>query len=218
LVHQSGQHRLSVIHSVEVSYTGGPILRLTPAMPPSIADRTSEATRPIRDSHFSDNYVDRFGFAVARGGCFELKARLLADKTPSLQKICLSADLSALIEKIAAEYADVLTEEDAGLLGALPGLRNKLFHLELSRVTGRIKPLTDSLREAGVVKVNLETGESVNVASTRTAEGRIFGWLVESTESGALTIAADKFLDGVIVLERLMVESDRRMSSAKPGA
>jgi hypothetical protein len=172
---------------------------------------------PVRSSDPSDVFLDHFGYAAARGACFELTARMLADKSPSLRKFALSCDLTPLLAKIHREYATALSEPEGSLLHALAGIRNKLFHLELSRVTGRIKSLTESLRESGVVQLDLETGETRDVASTNTADGRIFGWLMESSMNGAFAVGAEKFLEGIAILERLMTESDRRFTEEPEG-
>lgn len=201
---------LGAVRSVVVSYEAGPLLRLTPLLPPAVREGNRSPSEPPRSPQPSDGFVNAFAFAVARAGCFELKARLLADKTASLRKRCISEKLDTLVARMADEYAHILAPDEFDLLRALPGIRNKLLHLELSRATGRIKPLTDSLREAGVTMLDLETGDVVSVANSATEDGRIFGWVLEGAASGAFEIAADKFLEGVVLLERLMDECDRR--------
>jgi len=200
---------LSNVESVGVSYAGGAILRLSPVT--NAVSSNSEDPDPVqRESQPTDIFLNAFGFTVARAGCFELTARMLADKTPVLQSRCLSEELTPLCRALTTEYASALTEEETKLLGLLPGVRNMLFHIQFSRVQGRIRPLAETLKDAGVTQLNLDTGEAQPVSRTSTSNGRIFGWLIEATASGAFTAAADKFLDGIILLERLMVECDRR--------
>jgi hypothetical protein len=213
LVTPSTSGDLQVIRSVDVEFSGGPVLKLRPVTGPPMSgtsDAPKFAEAKTRQPHATDFCVDLFGFAVARAGCFELKARLLADKTSTLQKTCLSADLLPLCRAIANEYSAALSAEERHLLEALPGLRNKLLHVELSRAQGRVKPFIESLKDAGVTKVDLRTGDTVSVASSSTMQGRLFGWLLEAATSGAFTVAADLFLDGVVLVERLAIESDRR--------
>ena len=207
---------LSVIQSVHVGYSGGPVLRLTPASPPRLSGAEPRPEdRVQRQPHHTDYFVEQFGYAIGRAGCFELKVRLLADKTPSLQNSSLSAELTPLCKDIAFDYASALVDEERRLLEALPGIRNKLLHIEFSRAQGRIKPFVDTLNDAGVVKVDLKTGETTRVATSSTTQGRLFGWLLEAGSSGALRGAADLFFDGIVLAERLMLECDKR-STAPP--
>ena len=82
-------------------------------------------------------------------------------------------------------------------------IRNKLLHLELSRATGRIKPLADQLREGGVWMADLERAKIHQVSKTSTEQGRIYGWLLESQSSGvfaAIAKAAGEAIDVINVL------------------
>jgi hypothetical protein len=204
---------LSVIQSVHISYSGGPVLTLTPAVPPGKPDPLADSSDPPkRQPHHSDHFVEQFGYAIGRAGCFELKVRLLADKTPSLQANSLSADLTPLCSDIASEYSAALQDDDRKLLAALPGIRNKLLHVEFSRAQGRIKPFVETLHDAGVTKVDLQTGEMLPVAGSSTMQGRLFGWLLEAGSSGALRVASDLFFHGIVLAERLMLECDKRMA------
>jgi hypothetical protein len=212
LVQPSGDG-LSVIQSVHVGYSGGPVLTLTPASPPRLSEAgTPRENRAERQPHHTDYFVEQFGYAIGRAGCFELKVRLLADKTPSLQASSLSADLTPLCKDIAVEYSSALADDERRLLETLPGIRNKLLHIEFSRAQGRIKPFVDTLHDAGVVKVDLNTGETVRVATSSTTQGRLFGWLLEAGSSGSLRGAADLFFEGIVLAERLMLECDKRMA------
>jgi len=210
--HARSGDELSVVRSVHVGYSGGPLLTLTPASPPALSAEIPRENRPERQRHHSDYFVEQFGYTIGRAGCFELKVRLLADKTPSLQTSSLSAELTLLCKAIAVEYSTALTDEEHRLLEVLPGIRNKLLHIEFSRAQGRIKPFMDTLHDAGVMKVNLQTGETVRVATSSTTQGRLFGWLLEAGSSGALKAAADMFFGGILLAERLAIECDKRMS------
>jgi len=204
---------LSVIQSLHVGYSGGPVLTVTAASPPRLSGaETAPKGRPEREPHHSDYFVEQFGYAIGRAGCFELKIRLLADKTPSLQPSSLSAERTPLCKNVVTEYTATLSDEDTRLLTVLPGIRNKLLHIEFSRAQGRIKPFADTLNDAGVVKVDLQTGEMLRVATSSTQQGGLFGWLLEAGSSGALTAAADLFFDGIVLAERLIGECDKRMA------
>jgi hypothetical protein len=142
-----------------------------------------------------------FQAAAAAVATFELRVRMLADQgdagTP-LVKAALSAEFTKLIDDVCAFHG--ASDEDARYLKACAGMRNKLFHLELSRVTGRIRPLSEQLREGGVWSLDIETGEVQTVAKTKTEDGRIFGWMLESSSSGAFeaVVAAMRKASGII--------------------
>lgn len=137
-----------------------------------------------------------FKRAAAAVATFELRVRLLADMgdegTP-LQRSAIGGDLTPLIEMICKEYN--ASDEQLALLKSIASIRNKLFHLELSRVTGRIRPLSEQLKEGGTWMVNLNDSSVEQVSKTKTRDGRIYGWIWESAESGAFAaveLAAEK--------------------------
>src|SRR5258706_16411223 len=89
-----------------------------------------------------------FERAAAAVASFELRVRLLADsgiEGSSSQGQALGGDLTPLIDVLCKDFN--ATEEELKFLKAVAAIRNKLFHLELSKVTGRIRPLADQLPE-----------------------------------------------------------------------
>lgn len=137
-----------------------------------------------------------FQRAAAAVATFELRARLLADQgtegTP-LQRVAISGDLTALLELLGKEFNASI--EDLACLKAVASIRNKLFHLELSRVTGRIRPLAEQLKEGRTWMADLTDGSVDQVSKTKTHDGRIYGWMWESANSGAfdaVTAAAER--------------------------
>ena len=127
-----------------------------------------------------------FKRAAAAVATFALRVRLLADSGPEgtqLQKAAIGMDLTPLLEMVCKEYN--ASPDDVVFLKAVAALRNKLFHLELSKVTGRIRPLAEQLKEGGTWMANLNDGTVDQVSKTKTQTGRIYGWMWESTQSGA---------------------------------
>jgi hypothetical protein len=127
-----------------------------------------------------------FQRAAAAVATFELRVRLLADQATEgskLQRAAISMELTPLIELLCEVHGASI--EDQAHLKAIAAIRNKLFHLELSRVTGRIRPLTEQLNEGGNWMLNLTDGSVAQVSKTSTHDGRIYGWMWESTQSGA---------------------------------
>jgi hypothetical protein len=134
---------IRVIQSVQCGYSGGPVLMLKPTSPlMRSGTETALANEPERHPHPSDYFVEQFGYAIGRAGCFELKIRLVADKTPSLQAGSLSAALTPLCKDIVREYASALTHNERHLLETLPSIRNELLHVEFSRAPGSVLQLS----------------------------------------------------------------------------
>src|SRR5690606_24017574 len=130
--------------------------------------------------------VPAFQRAAAAVAPFELRVRLVADLGPDgtpLQRAALGTDLTPLVEMICDDYA--ASSDDRAYLKAVANIRSKLFHLELSRVTGRVRPLGEQLQEGGAWMVNLTDGSVDQVSKTKTRDGRIYGWMWESVQSGA---------------------------------
>jgi hypothetical protein len=100
-----------------------------------------------------------FQYAAAAAATFELRVRLLAEQaTPGtpVEKRSLSADLTPLIVEVA-EYFKATCAETKFLRSAAL-IRNKLFHLELSKVTGRVVPLHDQLVQEGLAEPKIDQG------------------------------------------------------------
>jgi hypothetical protein len=142
-----------------------------------------------------------FANAAAAVAVFELKLRLLADNgeegTP-LQSQAIKADLGKLIDLICDHHK--ASDEQRALLAKVGTIRNKLFHLELSRVTGRIKPLAEQLQEGNVWMAKLEDGTVHQVSKSSTERGRIYGWLLESRSSGAFDAIATAVQNAIAVI------------------
>jgi hypothetical protein len=145
-----------------------------------------------------------FANAAAAVTVFELKVRLLADNgdegTP-LQAQALKADLGKLIDLVCDHHK--ASAEQRALLSKVATIRNKLLHLELSRATGRIRPLADQLREGGVWMADLERAKIQQVSKTGTEQGRIYGWLLESQSSGAFAAIAKAAGEAIDVINLL---------------
>lgn len=156
----------------------------------------------------SDAFFEAFGFAAARACLFELKLRLLADNTPAISRHSLDPKLSKVLEHVLAEYAARLDEKQCDLLNECVRLRNKLLHAELSRVTGRLVNFGEELNRGQVAKIDLVSGEIQEVSKTKTQDGKIIGWVMESATSGAFAAGADVFFNGIVLLESLFVGAE----------
>lgn len=163
----------------------------------------------------SDIFVSQYATAAASAAVFELKARLLADKTDGLEKVAHDR-LEALVDAIVVEYALELAQGEADLLHRARRLRNKLLHSDLHDAQDILRELTPGFPDGDVHRVDLETGEVAPVAASKsTREGRVFGWLLEMGSNGAFLAAQRIFNEAIAIIERLVlaeVERHRRGS------
>ena len=136
-----------------------------------------------------------FQRAAAAVATFELRVRMLAEtatRSSKVKQASLSADLSALI-KMVVEYFNASPDETK-FLAAAAAMRNKLLHLELSRVLGRVESLIAQLDALGIEvtkpdkgkvwSADLETGDVARVDQTSTENDGIYGWMLENTFNG----------------------------------
>ena len=144
-----------------------------------------------------------FANAAAWAAVFELRVRLTADIHPETQKYAF-ADLSVAVKGLLEFFGDRMLEDERKHLSGCAPLRNKLFHLELSRVAGRVVNLGEEINRGGVWKVELATGDIHAVKDTSTQTGRIYGWLWESAKGGHFDAAARIFSGAIQMLDRLV--------------
>lgn len=153
-----------------------------------------------------DPFMNAFAIAAAAACAFELTARMLADTVDELGKYAPAEPLDPLVKRIVVWMGSshLGTPESREELAGAARVRNKLLHLELSRVTGRLVDLGAQLERGGVTRVDLATGERTKVADESITTGRVFGWLLESGSSGAFSAARELFLRSIVTLEEAL--------------
>ena len=155
-----------------------------------------------------------FQRAAAAVATFELRVRMLAETATPFSKVeqaSLSADLSALI-KMVVEYFNASPEETK-FLAAAAAMRNKLLHLELSSVHGRVESLIAQLDALGlevtkpdkgkVWSADLETGDVTRVDKTSTENDGIYGWMLENTFNGGFDAVVALMFHATTIIVRL---------------
>jgi hypothetical protein len=179
----------------------------------------------------SDEWFDLYAATAGRAAVFELRVRLAIDAIPEL-KGSLSGKLSALVDDLVAWMAaeGVGTVEERQLLRNCAVIRNRLFHVELSRMTGKAVSLGVELERSGVRMFRTEgelttekflaelDGGGAPVRKTRTTEGLLYGWLIEAHFSGAFGAASRALDDGVEVIKRTLRTNAERLTSKPPDA
>ncbi|MGA2451650.1 MAG: hypothetical protein ABTD50_23585 [Polyangiaceae bacterium] len=168
-----------------------------------MADRWDEIERIGSRPSISEAMVlEPFAKCAAVACVFEMSARRYADNTPELQALALR-DLGVVVKGICAYVESRTTDAERAHLDKCVRLRNKLVHLELSRATGQLKSFGIELDEGKVRMGNLDDGTTIRVSETSTAEGRICGWLLESSTSGAFDRGREVFRRGIFLLSWL---------------
>jgi hypothetical protein len=170
-----------------------------------VTDRWAEIERVGLKTQPSDMLVMCFVQCAAAGCRFEMVARRYADNTPELRSVAFKP-LTELVDAIATHVADRTTDGERAVLAKCGTVRNKLFHLELSRLTGQLKALGLDVGDGGVTIVDLANGKSTKVSQTATRDGRIFGWLFEAQASGAFGHAMALFGRGIALIGWLRVQ------------
>lgn len=142
---------------------------------------------------------DWFGFCASAGCVFELYARRYADNTEELRLYAFS-ELSEVVGAIRKHVGIRITEDEGATLKACLDIRNRLFHLELSKLTGKLRSLGEILDEARVFQISLSDESTKKVSQTSTSEGRIQGWLLQATTDQSFKRATLLFRRGIALL------------------
>ena len=164
---------------------------------------------------------EQYAVAAGHAALVELKLRLLASRTPGLERAAVKQHLEDVEEKLAAAYPNYIPDESLDLLKKSRGLRNKLLHADFEHAKRKLSDLGGGPRDGGVRRIDLGdardassiieriaeglAGGGTPVSSTNsTVEGTIFGWLLETAQSGVLVDSisvfkqVEQFIDHVI--------------------
>jgi hypothetical protein len=155
----------------------------------------------------SDRFFAEFERVGGVAALFELRVRLLADNAPGLRdkrELNLTALVKAVVEH---ERADLLPEDEMLLLKCAR-LRNKLLHADFSKAAGTLLSLGVSLVRGTVYAVDLADGDVQRVADTSSAQGGVYGWVLEASGSGVFRQAFALLARGIALINwRLAVLS-----------
>lgn len=154
----------------------------------------------------SNGMVRAFEKAAGAGCAYELRLRMLADSTKPIQEHSMAFTLENLETPLIAHFRGTgeLSEADASTLQVCRRVRNKLLHAELHTVRKRlIEEAGAQIASAGVMSLNLTTQDVKPVTRDDTAPGNLFGWLLESANSGDFAKAEELFRKGEAIVVKL---------------
>jgi len=80
----------------------------------------------------------QFRQAAALGAEYEMRLRLLADKTPAIEAVSLDRILNNVEDKVFGHFSAALEPAELKLLKGARGLRNKLLHADFSEARERL--------------------------------------------------------------------------------
>src|SRR5579872_203697 len=109
-------------------------------------DRWDEIGRVGRQPNPSDPAFQSFAHAAAAACYFELRARLLADNTPALQRF-KDDQLEELVKRLVERCPTPLLEGEVVHLKKCARLRNKLLHADFSKAAGTLLSIGIELRQ-----------------------------------------------------------------------
>lgn len=174
-----------------------------------------------------DTFLLHFKVAAAEGALVELKERMLAEKVPDLEQYAHAKKLEDLEEKIIAYFSESLDPGEADVLKKCRQLRNKLFHGDFQAARTKLGELGIQTERGGVHRLKINEKESLEglvskVESVRsgavppdfiadsktTADGGVFGWLLELGAAGDFSNAAEVFISSSKIIDKLLGKAD----------
>jgi len=167
------------------------------------------------DGDPSDIWVGMFRLAAGYGAEYELRLRLLADKTPAIAHTSMGEAVETE-DAIIAHFASHLQPGEADAMRATRQLRNKLLHIDLIKVGSKLGQLGHAPGEPIVRKVKLDpTGDLVAqlfaaaenakylAPDTDPIQGNIFGWFLQCGADGTFERAVQSFRAAIVIVNRL---------------
>jgi hypothetical protein len=165
-----------------------------------------------------ERLVQQFKAAAAEGASLELHVRLLCGKVPTIAATSTAYKFEDVEDAVLAHFGEAITAEEREVFALTRQLRNKLLHADFRAARGKLSQLGGSSGGAGVRMLRIEPGREVEqlkelvagsagvaVGSTgSTAEGTVFGWLMEFGLSGEFLRAAESFRKALAIVERLL--------------
>lgn len=128
------------------------------------------------------------------GAMVELRLRLLASKTPELERYAHDQNLEELETRVFDFFSKYLSEADKAFLKDARGLRNKILHSDFKSSAKKTENITGTKSEAlSVYAMKISTGETRPVSEMSKREGGVFGWLLECAQTGVFQQAAQVF-------------------------
>jgi len=203
--------------------------------------QNSNSARPRADGVPSNDplgpFYAQFKDAAGHAALIELKLRMLADKIPGLERYAHEHTLANVEKQLVAWFGAEMQKAEADLLEQVRVARNKLLHgdfrtarellhgLGVPEAQGGVRLIEFQGRDAGGMLAQIDAaagGEpgsfSLVSDAASTADGGIFGWLLELGNAGYFPYASEVFKRAAGLVDRLAVRADdvRAAREAQP--
>jgi hypothetical protein len=145
-------------------------------------------------AEITDLIFTQYKEAAGLGAVVELRMRLLASRTPALEKYAHDPNLESLEDKIHAHFDKNFSDEERAYLKRARGLRNKILHSDFKAAANIAQQFRGAEAQGpGVVAVKVNSGETTAVAEMSKRDAGVFGWLLECMQTGVFAEAIDIF-------------------------
>jgi hypothetical protein len=167
-------------------------------------------------------FVQQYKAAAAEGAVVELSLRLLADKVPELQSFAHDQRLEDVETLIVTHFAASLSEEEKTTLKVCRQLRNKILHCDFRAARQKLEQSGVAAQRGNVRKIDIRglSAEQIRekiktvasgaegtfeyVADAPAQPGSVFAWLLEVGVAGDFVRAAQVFVRGTAIVDRLV--------------
>ncbi len=159
-----------------------------------------------------------FGESAKFAAIYELKLRLLADKSPCTKQVSMNYSLENVENVIFKYFGKELTDQNRLLLTSCRQLRNKLFHTEFS-AANKIMEDVYGISSPDLVKyIKLEEGADIleeilahnngikepsSILANKEKDTGIYGWFLQIYHSQILVRSIQTFIDAGNLIDKL---------------
>lgn len=160
----------------------------------------------------------QFEAAAGRSALFELKVRLLADKTKALAGIAEAHQFDQVLRATVEHFQDRISSKERETLELAKKVRNKIVHGDFKEAFKMLQPqrsnvkvisgLENATGEDVLAKILAAVqGSGVAKSVPQTEDAGKFGWLLEATIGGLFQEAMKLNNAAIAIIERITTET-----------
>ena len=162
----------------------------------------------------------KFEAAAGRSALFELKVRLLADKTKEIADLSDAHDFDRVCKGVLRVFRDRITEKESTKLQLAKKLRDFVVHGDFQKAFWKLgsEPsgvralkFDDAQNGGGILAaiMGTQTGETKTTLVPFTKDVGKFGWLLEAATGGLLDHARAVSNDAIGIIDRISLDTAR---------
>jgi hypothetical protein len=155
----------------------------------------------------SDLIFEQYSTVAGLASTVELQMRLLASRTPELERHAHSQNLDFLEQSIHDYFDSKFNSEEKEFLRKTRGLRNKILHSDFKAASTKTNEITGAaLPGTSVFALKLSTSEVKPVSEMSKREAGVFGWMLECFQTGVFRDAESIFKRAIEIYRRVTFE------------